>query len=309
MTEWRSQSVKKVVHWVLLAAMLLSPLTMANMEMQDNMKQIYFAGGCFWGVERLMSLVPGVTDATSGYANGTLDNPTYEQVVRGNTGHRETVRVTYDPALMDAEALIQLYYEVIDPTVKDQQGNDRGTQYQTGIYYTDEETGRIAERLTAGERAKHKAFHVEVKPLSAFWEAEEYHQDYLIKNPTGYCHVGPNDFELARSLTKTPARVAEYRRIDAKTAKAMMDKGGVIILDVRTPEEFAAGHVEGAINLPLDRIQRDAATVLDNKDATILLYCRSGSRSRAAGMTLVSMGYTGVYDFGGVITWPYGLVK
>ncbi len=301
--------MKKWVQWVLLVAMLISPLTMANMETQDQMKQIYFAGGCFWGTEHMMAQVPGVTDVVSGYANGTLDNPTYERVLRGDTGHRETVRVTYDPNLMDAEALIRLFYATIDPTVKDQQGNDRGTQYQTGIYYADEETGKIAEKVTAEEREKHDAFHVEVLPLTAFWEAEEYHQDYLIKNPGGYCHLGPADFELARNLTKTEARVAEYRRIDAATAKDMMDKGGVVIVDVRTPGEFDAGHVEGAINLPLDKIETDASKVLADKDATILLYCRSGSRSRAAGMMMVSMGYTGIYDFGGVISWPYGLVK
>lgn len=301
--------MKKWVQWVLLVTMLISPLTMANMETQDQMKQIYFAGGCFWGTEHMMAQVPGVTDVVSGYANGTLDNPTYERVLRGDTGHRETVRVTYDPNLMDAEALIRLFYATIDPTVKDQQGNDRGTQYQTGIYYADEETGKIAEKVTAEEREKHDAFHVEVLPLTAFWEAEEYHQDYLIKNPGGYCHLGPADFELARDLTKTEARVAEYRRIDAATAKDMMDKGGVVIVDVRTPGEFDAGHVEGAINLPLDKIETDASKVLADKDATILLYCRSGSRSRAAGMMMVSMGYTGIYDFGGVISWPYGLVK
>lgn len=301
--------MEKWVQWVLLVAMLISPLTMANMETQDQMKQIYFAGGCFWGTEHMMAQVPGVTDVVSGYANGTLDNPTYERVLRGDTGHRETVRVTYDPNLMDAEALIRLFYATIDPTVKDQQGNDRGTQYQTGIYYADEETGKIAEKVTAEEREKHDAFHVEVLPLTAFWEAEEYHQDYLIKNPGGYCHLGPADFELARNLTKTEARVAEYRRIDAATAKDMMDKGGVVIVDVRTPGEFDAGHVEGAINLPLDKIETDASKVLADKDATILLYCRSGSRSRAAGMMMVSMGYTGIYDFGGVISWPYGLVK
>ncbi|NLB39610.1 MAG: peptide-methionine (S)-S-oxide reductase MsrA [Clostridiales bacterium] len=301
--------MKKWVQWVLLVAMLISPLTMANMETQDQMKQIYFAGGCFWGTEHMMAQVPGVTDVVSGYANGTLDNPTYERVLRGDTGHRETVRVTYDPNLMDAEALIRLFYATIDPTVKDQQGNDRGTQYQTGIYYADEETGKIAEKVTAEEREKHDAFHVEVLPLTAFWEAEEYHQDYLIKNPGGYCHLGPADFELARNLTKTEARVAEYRRIDVATAKDMMDKGEVVIVDVRTPGEFDAGHVEGAINLPLDKIETDASKVLADKDATILLYCRSGSRSRAAGMMMVSMGYTGIYDFGGVISWPYGLVK
>lgn len=304
--------LKRSVLWVLLAATLLSPLTMANMETQNDMKTIYFAGGCFWGTEHMMAQVPGVMDVVSGYANGTLENPTYEQVVRGNTGHRETVRVTYDPKLMDAEALIRLFYATIDPTVKDQQGNDRGTQYQTGIYYEDDETRAVVEKVTAEERAKHRVFHVETKPLTAFWEAEEYHQDYLIKNPNGYCHLGPADFELARNLTKAaaaPARTAEYRRIDAKTAKDMMAQGGVTIVDVRTPAEFDAGHIEGAINLPLDRIEQDAATVLPDKDATILLYCRSGSRSRTAGMILVALGYTGMYDFGGIINWPYGVVK
>lgn len=292
----------------LMAIMLGTWPAAAETEMQDDMNHIYFAGGCFWGMEELMRQVPGVKDAVSGYANGTLENPSYEQVVRGNTGHRETVHVTYDPALMDAEALVRLFYEVIDPTVQNQQGNDHGTQYQTGIYYTDEATRAIVERVTEEERAKHKKFFVEVKPLTAFWAAEEYHQDYLIKNPGGYCHIGPADFVLARNLTKTPPK-AEYRRIDAQTAKEMIDKGGVVIVDVRTPAEFSEGHIENAINLPLDRIMQDAAQVLSDPHETILLYCRTGSRSQSAGMLLVSMGYTGIYDFGGVNTWPYGLVK
>ncbi len=291
----------------ILTVLLLGTQTFTQME-TNGMQHIYFAGGCFWGTEHLMAQVPGVVDATSGYANGTTQHPTYQQVVKGNTGHRETVRVTYDPALMDAEALIRLFYQTIDPTVPNRQGNDVGTQYQVGIYYTDEATGGIAQRITEEKRARHREFYVEVQPLSSFWEAEEYHQDYLVKNPNGYCHLGPEQFELARNTVKTPARVAEYRRIDAQTTKDMMDKGGVLIVDVRTPAEYAAGHIAGAINLPLDRIPQDAATMLADKDATILLYCRSGARSRTAGNALVGMGYTGIYDFGGVMSWPFGLV-
>lgn len=157
---------------------------------EEGRAVIYLAGGCFWGMEKLMQSLPGVTDAVSGYANGTGERaPTYEQVCMGGTGFRETVRVMYDPAVITLPQIIQAYFLVINPTVANRQGNDIGTQYQTGIYYTDEDDKKTVERIVAAEAKKYSPFAVEHGPLINFYEAEDYHQDYLEKNPGGYCHI------------------------------------------------------------------------------------------------------------------------
>ena len=158
---------------------------------------VYFAGGCFWGVEHMMSLVPGVLSARSGYANGTLENPAYEAVKTGATGHRETVEVTYNPDLVSLEELVALFFSSIDPTVENRQGNDIGMSYRSAIFYTSEEQKRVAEDTIADVDASGlwpgKTV-TEIAPAGPFWEAEPEHQDYLIKHPGGYtCHfVRPN---------------------------------------------------------------------------------------------------------------------
>lgn len=169
---------------------------------EKNMKTIYFAGGCFWGMERLMSVVTGVEDAQSGYANGVGDNPSYEQVVRGKTGYRETVKVVYDENIIGTRDLLRLFFGTIDPTVSNRQGNDVGSQYQTGVYWEDAEDEAVIREAAEAEKLLHKAFNVEIEPLTSYWPAEEYHQDYLVKNPQGYCHIGPSDFDIARKLVK-----------------------------------------------------------------------------------------------------------
>ncbi len=292
------------------ALALLMGGTAAQVSAGEGNSTIYFAGGCFWGIEKLMSLVPGVTDAVSGYANGLVENPSYEQVSRGDTGHRETVKVSYDAQKVDLKSLLKLYFSVIDPTLKDRQGNDRGSQYQTGIYWDNEADKSVVLDYAAQEKAKYSVFHVELAPLSKFWNAEDYHQDYLDKNPGGYCHIPASAFEQAKNLAPLVQRKAEYRRISALQAQEMMaaDKAAVIV-DVRTPAEFADGHIPGAVNLPLDDITAKAGTMLPDKNATLLVYCRSGARSRSASMQLVQMGYTGVHDFGGIINWPGPVVK
>lgn len=151
---------------------------------------IYLAGGCFWGLEHLMASIPGVIDAESGYANGSGEaEANYQAVCSGKTGFRETVRVLYDAERVSLDALLLAYFCVIDPTVKNRQGNDIGPQYQTGIYYTDEESGKTAERIAAIERGRSREFHVEIGALKNYYPAEEYHQNYLEKNSFGYCHV------------------------------------------------------------------------------------------------------------------------
>ena len=154
------------------------------------MRELYVAGGCFWGVEEYFSLVPGVADAVSGYANGSVANPTYEQVCSGATGHAETVRVTYDPAVVSLKTLVEQLFAIIDPLSVNRQGNDVGSQYRTGIYYVDAADEPVIRAVFDAEQAKHtQPIATELEPLACFYEAEEYHQDYLRKNPGGYCHV------------------------------------------------------------------------------------------------------------------------
>jgi peptide methionine sulfoxide reductase msrA/msrB len=174
-----------------------------------DLKEIYLAGGCFWGVEAFMARVPGVADTVSGYANGRTENPSYEDVCRRDTGHAEAVLVRYDPAKVSLEKLLTLFLRIIDPTALNRQGNDRGTQYRTGIYYTDEEDRAMAEAVLAGVRnASKKPVVTEIRPLDNFYPAEEYHQDYLEKNPGGYCHV---DFSLLDEFDKETT-LAKYAK-------------------------------------------------------------------------------------------------
>ena len=173
----------------------------------DNTYAIYLAGGCFWGLEQLMQGIPGVIDAQSGYANGTCEaDAVYETVCTGLTGFRETVRVAYDPARVSLDALLLAYFSVVDPTVKDRQGNDVGTQYQAGIYYTSDADRQTVERVAALERRRHEKFLVELGPLQSFFPAEEYHQNYLEKNPAGYCHIPWEKIRLFSHLTIDPGR-------------------------------------------------------------------------------------------------------
>ena len=159
-------------------------------------KNIYFAGGCFWGVEKFFAKTNGVTATEVGFANGdpqTLSNPpipTYEEVYSGKTGYAETVKVTYNEAQITLPALLQNLYKIIDPTIKNRQANDTGTQYRTGIYHTDpEEAAVIAESLKELQNQHDKPIVTENLPLKNYHKAEEYHQKYLDKNPDGYCHI------------------------------------------------------------------------------------------------------------------------
>lgn len=171
-------------------------------------KEIYLAGGCFWGLEKFFSLISGVVETQVGYANGKTDNPTYIQVSTENTGHVETVKVTYDSLKADLSFLLSMYYKVIDPISINRQGMDVGEQYRTGIYYTEPEDLQIIEAsINQLQKDYQEKIAVEVRPLKSFWPAEEYHQDYLNKNPYGYCHIGPKHFELAKA-----ARPNKYRR-------------------------------------------------------------------------------------------------
>ena len=178
---------------------------------------IYLAGGCFWGMEQLMQSIPGVVDVESGYANGTgAEDANYKDVSTGKTGFRETVRVEYDPEQVSLDALLLAYFYVVDPTVENRQGNDIGTQYQAGIYYTSDEARETVERLAAIEKGRQDVFLVEIGPLENFYKAEEYHQDYLEKNPGGYCHIPREEIQLFSRLRIDPG---DYRKPAADTIR------------------------------------------------------------------------------------------
>lgn len=175
---------------------------MANInKILKNIKIIYLAGGCFWGTDHLMSLVPGVESTTVGYANSRVPDPTYRMVCSGETGAAETVMVEYDSARVALSDILALYFRSIDPLSVNRQGNDIGTQYRTGIYYTDPDDLPVINALVATVARRYaEPLAVEVAPLQNFYPAEDYHQNYLYDNPGGYCHVNPALFEEARNL-------------------------------------------------------------------------------------------------------------
>lgn len=153
------------------------------------MKGIYLAGGCFWGVEEYFSRIDGVVETNVGYANGHKENPSYEQVCTGTTGHAETTYIKYDDHVSLRE-LLKKFFRIINPTLLNRQGGDIGNQYRTGIYYIDESDKDIITEIMEEEQKKYKVPIVtEVLPLSSYYPAEEYHQKYLKKNPGGYCHI------------------------------------------------------------------------------------------------------------------------
>jgi peptide-methionine (S)-S-oxide reductase len=154
------------------------------------MKEIVLAGGCFWGVEAYINTIEGIIATKVGYANGKVENPTYEMVCSGKTGFAETCYVTYDEGSLSLDKLLKAYWKVVDPTILNKQGHDEGMQYRTGIYYIDEKDLPTINKSRDEEQAKYKEEIVtEIMPLVNFYDAEGYHQKYLEKNPGGYCHI------------------------------------------------------------------------------------------------------------------------
>ena len=164
-------------------------------QAEDGLREITFALGCFWGAERIFWETEGVFVTQVGYAGGYTPNPTYEEACSGQTGHTEVVRVVYDPAKVTLDALLKLFWESHDPTQGMRQGNDIGTQYRSAIYVSDE-ADLAAVRMSqaayqsALDAAGRGEITTEIKPLDAFYAAEDYHQQYLAKNPGGYCGIG-----------------------------------------------------------------------------------------------------------------------
>lgn len=154
------------------------------------MRDLVFAGGCFWGVEEYMSRIKVVIETKVGYANGETLNPTYNDVKLGYTGHAEACYVKYDEKIITLEELLKRFWRIIDPTILNRQGPDEGTQYRTGIYYINEEDLLVIQKSMEEEQKNHtEPIVTEVEPLKYFYDAEEYHQKYLKKNPGGYCHI------------------------------------------------------------------------------------------------------------------------
>ena len=166
-------------------------------------KEIYLAGGCFWGTQHFLKQINGVVSTSVGYANGTVPNPTYNEVFPDQSGHVETVLVRYDSDVVSLEMILDLYFQTIDPTSLDQQGPDIGTRYRTGIYYTDVNDVDVIRNVTKRIALQYiQPIVVEIERLECFYLAEDYHQDYLDKNPTGYCHIPKSMFVLAKNANR-----------------------------------------------------------------------------------------------------------
>ena len=251
-----------------------------------KLNKIYLAGGCFWGVEAYMQRIYGVADAVNGYANGDTKNPKYEDLLYNNSGHAETVEVTYDPSKITLEELLGRYLKIVDPTSLNKQGNDRGTQYRTGIYYLDEkEKSKIQEVLKEEQKKHKKPIVIEVLPLKDFTKAEEYHQDYLTKNPNGYCHIDlskadevfidpnkykkPSDEQLKKKLTDIQYQVTQLNNTERAFTNEYWDsKEKGLYVDVATGEplftstdKFDSGCGWPSFSKP---IQKDVVTYKDD---------------------------------------------
>jgi len=206
-------------------------------------KKIYLAAGCFWGAEHYLKQIEGITFTQVGFANGNTENPTYEQVYTDLTGYAEAVLVEYDSYIIPLRTIIRLYFNAIDPTSLNRQGADFGTRYRTGIYYTDKSDLPIIQEVMAMEAKKYNVpLQVEVETMRNFFPADEYHQDYLDKNPTGYCHLPIKLFAYAKNYKPVTVRIREslFAQQDLKYrdfhSKLMPGIDIERIIGVRTPQ-------------------------------------------------------------------------
>lgn len=195
-------------------------------NINNSYKHIYLAGGCFWGVEKYFNSINGVISTDVGYANGYTQNPTYEDVVYKNTHHAETVHIIYNPKIVSLPFILDMYYKIIDPIAINKQGNDIGTQYRTGIYYIDESNKEVAEKSlqNLAKQFQGQKIAIELMPIINYYQAEEYHQKYLDKNPFGYCHIGKDKFnEAAKAVDKSIVHhKSEYIIPDKSKLKALL---------------------------------------------------------------------------------------
>ena len=189
------------------------------------MAEIYLAGGCFWGLEEYFSRIEGVEETTVGYANGQVGSTNYQLIHQ--TDHAETVHLVYDEKRVSLREILLYYFRVIDPLSVNKQGNDVGRQYRTGVYYTDQADKAVIEQVfSEQEKQLGQKIAVELEPLRHYVLAEDYHQDYLKKNPGGYCHINvndayqplvdpgqyekPTDVELKEQLTEEQYQVTQH---------------------------------------------------------------------------------------------------
>jgi methionine-R-sulfoxide reductase/methionine-S-sulfoxide reductase len=216
------KTMKKLLFFMLIFCSVSCGETVQNTKRQETMEknaEIYLAGGCFWGTEHFIKQINGVTNTEVGYANGKTENPTYEEVNKKNTGHAETVKVTYNPQIISLKTLLDLYFLTIDPTSLNKQGGDRGTQYRTGIYYSNANDLLVIQEEISSLSMKYlQPIVIEVKPLENYYSAENYHQDFLDKNTGGYCHIEPELFDLARNANKNPT----YKKPDDEMLKSRL---------------------------------------------------------------------------------------
>lgn len=189
----------------------------------NSVSEVWLAGGCFWGVQAFLSKLPGVIHTEVGYANGKTENPTYEDVCRKDTGHAETVYVRYNPYKISLEKLLDYFFRIIDPTTLNKQGNDVGTQYRTGIYYRSTEDKRIIENYIRNRQNDYKRrIMTEVIPLKNYYKAEEYHQEYLDKNPGGYCHIDLSVLNDIKKESQLKVDETKYTKLDDTDLKSRL---------------------------------------------------------------------------------------
>ena len=196
-------------------------------------KTIVLAGGCFWGMEKLLRSLGGVLETTVGYANGDSEaHADYRTVCTGSTGFREAVRVAYDADVISLRHLLFVFFAAVDPTQFERQGADIGSQYQSGVYWTDPDDEQTVRAVAAVEAAPRPDFCTELKPLENFYGAEEYHQRYLEKNPTGYCHISPAKTALLAAwnyddgaYTRPAAWIVDEARDALRRAETLKELG------------------------------------------------------------------------------------
>ncbi|MBF0806622.1 MULTISPECIES: peptide-methionine (R)-S-oxide reductase MsrB [unclassified Streptococcus] len=315
---WRGQgNLSQAAIREAAASQVVSKRQQTEVKNPEDLREIFLAGGCFWGVEEYFSRIDGVVDTVSGYANGQTESASYELI--GKTGHAETVRVTYDSSQISLRELLLHYFRIIDPTAVNQQGNDRGVQYRTGVYYEDSMDLAIIDQVFEEQSQKFgKELAVEKLPLKHFAEAEAYHQDYLQKHPDGYCHINlkeaayplideslypkPSDAELRERLSKEEYAVTQKNETERAFSNRYWnnDKEGLYV-DVVTGEPLFSSRdkYDSGCGWPsfTQAISPDVVTYKDDKSFNMV---RTEVRSRSGDSHLGHVFTDGPKDKGGL---------
>ena len=201
-----NNSSHRIFFWVFVLALSFSfQKNILAEDMPSKLEKATFAAGCFWGVEKVFSALPGVVSTQVGYLGGTLKNPTYEQVCSGRTGHAEAIEIEFDPSKISYDELLEVFFRNHDSTTMNRQGNDIGTQYRSAIFYHSESQRLAAQKaLDALNTAKifKNSIVTTLELATEFYRAEEYHQKYLKKNPLGYCHIQLQSAKISEVLKK-----------------------------------------------------------------------------------------------------------